>query len=119
MRKTIAKAVTWRVIGTTELFVISLWTTGHIATAGHTAGIAAIASFLTYVAHELAWNGSFSRAWGEAVATLPPRLMLNEVSLVVASMGKLVQTLDSFSLDRCDPSLAKSCQPNTRSKLDE
>jgi len=56
MRKTIAKAVTWRLIGTAEIFAISFWTTGHIATAGHTAGIAAIASFLTYVAHELAWG---------------------------------------------------------------
>jgi len=71
MRKTIAKAVTWRLIGTAEIFAISFWTTGHIATAGHTAGIAAIASFLTYVAHELAWSGAFSRGWGEAVETLP------------------------------------------------
>jgi uncharacterized membrane protein len=72
MRKTIAKAVTWRLIGTAEIFAISFWTTGHIATAGHTAGIAAIASFLTYVAHELAWNGSFSRdrvaGCGEAIS---------------------------------------------------
>jgi uncharacterized membrane protein len=70
MRKTIAKAVTWRLIGTAEIFAISFWTTGHIATAGHTAGIAAIASFLTYVAHELAWNGSFSREGGEVVEPL-------------------------------------------------
>ena len=56
MRKTIAKAVTWRLIGTAEIFAISFWTTGHIATAGHTAGIAAISSVLMYVAHELAWN---------------------------------------------------------------
>jgi len=61
MRKTIAKAVTWRLIGTAEIFAISFWTTGHITTAGHTAGIAAIASFLSYIVHELAWNGSFSR----------------------------------------------------------
>ena len=74
MRKTIAKAVTWRLIGTAEIFVISLWTTGRIETAGHTAGIAAVASFLSYVVHELAWNGSFSRdqgECGEAVETLP------------------------------------------------
>ena len=70
MRKAIAKAVTWRLIGTAEIFAISFWTTGHIATAGHMAGIAAVASFLTYVAHELAWNGSFSREWKE-VAGLP------------------------------------------------
>ena len=56
MRKTIAKAVTWRLIGTAEIFAISFWTTGHIATAGHTAGIAAITSILMYVAHELAWR---------------------------------------------------------------
>jgi uncharacterized membrane protein len=43
---------------TAEIFAISFWTTRHITTAGHTAGIAAIASFLTYVAHELAWSGT-------------------------------------------------------------
>ena len=56
MRKTIAKAVTWRLIGTAEIFAISFWTTGHIATAGSTAGNAAITSVIMYVAHELAWE---------------------------------------------------------------
>jgi uncharacterized membrane protein len=56
MRKAIAKAITWRLIGTAEIFAISFWTTGQIATAGHTAGIAAITSVLMYVAHELAWG---------------------------------------------------------------
>ena len=56
MRKTIAKAVTWRLIGTAEIFAISFWTTGHLATAGHTAGLAAICSLVMYVAHELAWD---------------------------------------------------------------
>jgi uncharacterized membrane protein len=56
MRKTIAKAVTWRLIGTAEIFAISFWTTGHIATAGHTAGIMAVSSVIMYVAHELAWG---------------------------------------------------------------
>jgi uncharacterized membrane protein len=56
MRKTIAKAVTWRLIGTAEIFAISFWTTGHIATAGHTAGIVALSSVVMYVAHELAWG---------------------------------------------------------------
>src|ERR1051325_9873370 len=61
MRRTFAKAVTWRLIGTAEVFAISLWMTGQIATAGNTAFIAAIASFVSYIVHELAWNGSFSR----------------------------------------------------------
>ena len=56
MRRTVAKAVTWRLIGTAEIFAISFWTTGHITTAGHTAGIAAITSVIMYVAHELAWE---------------------------------------------------------------
>ena len=62
MRKAIAKAVTWRLIGTAEIFAISFWTTGHIATAGHTAGIAAISSIVMYVAHELAWSRHEGRA---------------------------------------------------------
>jgi uncharacterized membrane protein len=86
MRKTIAKAVTWRLIGTAEIFAISFWTTGHIATAGHTAGIAAIASFLSYVAHELAWNGSFSldrvTGCGEAVAVRINGLSIRIIDLV-------------------------------------
>jgi uncharacterized membrane protein len=62
MRRTIAKAVTWRLIGTTEIFAISFWTTGHITTAGHTAAIAAITSVVMYVAHELAWESRRDQA---------------------------------------------------------
>jgi uncharacterized membrane protein len=72
MRKTIAKAVTWRLIGTAEIFAISFLTTGHIATAGSTAGIAAICSFLTYIAHELAWR----REWGDALPNAAARLRI-------------------------------------------
>jgi uncharacterized membrane protein len=56
MRKMIAKALTWRLIGTTEIFIIACWTTGHMATAGRTAAIAAITSVVMYVAHEFAWQ---------------------------------------------------------------
>ena len=56
MHKAIAKAVTWRLIGTAEIFAICFWTTGHIATAGHTAVLVAISSIVMYVAHELAWG---------------------------------------------------------------
>ena len=75
MRKAIAKAVTWRLIGTAEIFAISFWTTGHIATAGHTAGIAAISSIIRYVAHELAWSWPERRAemMGQSSIRLPPR----------------------------------------------
>jgi uncharacterized membrane protein len=80
IRKAIAKAVTWRLIGTAEIFAICFWTTGHIATAGHTAGIAAITSVVMYVAHELAWNWhegrtatmSLSSCRGVSVSVLCP-----------------------------------------------
>jgi uncharacterized membrane protein len=62
MRKTLAKAVTWRLIGTAEIFAISFWTTGHVATAGHTAAIAAITSIIMYVAHELAWEAGLKES---------------------------------------------------------
>jgi uncharacterized membrane protein len=87
MRKTIAKAVTWRLIGTAEVFAIAFWTTG--GTAGHTAGIAAICSFLTYIAHELAWSGE----WGEALPTAVARLRLAATRYLSVD----VRNLDSFS----------------------
>ena len=80
MRKTIAKAVTWRLIGTTEIFAISFWTTGHIATAGNTAVLAAISSLVLYVVHELAWErasvstGMPRRAAGCGAIALAARL---------------------------------------------
>jgi uncharacterized membrane protein len=72
MRKTIAKAVTWRLIGTAEIFAISFWTTGHIATAGHTAGIAAVTSLVMYVVHESVWEaGIIGRVVSMAAVSTP------------------------------------------------
>lgn len=86
MRKTIAKAVTWRLIGTAEIFAISFWTTGHIATAGHTAAIAAISSIVMYVAHELAWDVGVRESlylyWDDLPARrLRPNLVLSDEAL--------------------------------------
>lgn len=84
MRKTIAKAVTWRVIGTAEIFAISFWTTGHIATAGHMAGIAAISSMLMYVAHELAWSRhkAVTVAASPAISNFSERALLENFAIV-------------------------------------
>jgi len=79
MRKAIAKALTWRVIGTAEIFAISFWTTGHIATAGHTAGLAAITSVVMYVVHELVWSRREGRTemMGLSRIRLTPGLAVN------------------------------------------
>lgn len=88
----IAKAITWRVIGTTEIFAISLWTTGHIATAGHTAGIAAVTSVIMYVAHELAWSRHEVRG-----GKLVPRSLQIETGREPAVAGMSLGSTESAS----------------------
>ena len=56
MAKKLAKAFTWRLIGTAEVFVIAYFTTGHVETAGPIAGFTAISSTILYVVHEYAWH---------------------------------------------------------------
>lgn len=56
MAKRIAKAVTWRLIGTAEVFAIAFYTTGHIGDAGHLAGLTALSSTVLYVIHESLWH---------------------------------------------------------------
>jgi uncharacterized membrane protein len=105
MRKTIAKAVTWRLIGTSEIFAISFWTTGHIETAGHTAVIAALASFLSYIVHELVWNGSISR----------DRVVECGEAIVIRIIGFSTQIIDLITLEVDPPSrLLMKRLPNLR-----
>ena len=98
MRKAIAKALTWRVIGTVEIFAISFWTTGHIATAGHTAGLAAITSVVMYVVHELAWSRHEGRAEmiGLSGIRLPSDLKVANEAFVEPG-SHLIQTPPSAS----------------------
>jgi len=53
--RSFVKAVSWRVIGTFETFLISWVITGKLSTAGSIAGIQAIASTLLYWYHERIW----------------------------------------------------------------
>jgi uncharacterized membrane protein len=84
MRKAIAKALTWRLIGTAEIFAICFWTTGHITTAGHTAGIAAITSVIMYVVHELVWSRHEGRTEliGLSSIRLTPGLKVNNEAFI-------------------------------------
>jgi uncharacterized membrane protein len=77
MRKAIAKALTWRLIGTAEIFAISFWTTGHIATAGHTAGLVAVTSIVMYVVHELIWSWRDGRTEMICLSRIRPAPGLN------------------------------------------
>ena len=56
MAKRIAKALTWRLVGTAEVFAVAFITTGHIESAGSIAGITGITSTVLYVVHEKIWR---------------------------------------------------------------
>lgn len=53
--KAIVKSLTWRLIGTAELFAIAYFTTGHIESAGSIAGLGAVTSTALYFVHEKLW----------------------------------------------------------------
>jgi uncharacterized membrane protein len=54
--KRIVKSLTWRAIGTAEVFAIAYYTTGHMETAGPIAGLTAVTSTVLYFAHECLWT---------------------------------------------------------------
>jgi adenylylsulfate kinase len=53
--RSIVKAISWRVIGTTETFLISWLITGRAGTAGGIAAVQAVASTALYWWHERTW----------------------------------------------------------------
>lgn len=57
----IAKAITWQIAGLVSMMLIGLLFTGSIAASGGIAITGAIAGFIAYFAHELAWS---KIAWG-------------------------------------------------------
>jgi uncharacterized membrane protein len=56
MLKRVVKALTWRAIGTAEVFAIAYYTTGHMETAGPIAGLTAVTSTILYIGHEFLWS---------------------------------------------------------------
>jgi len=54
-RRSLVKAISWRIIGTTETFLISWIITGKVGTAGGIAALQAVASTLLYWYHERIW----------------------------------------------------------------
>jgi uncharacterized membrane protein len=60
--RSLVKAVTWRIIGTAETFLISLIITRQVGTAGGIAVTQAVASTTLYWLHERYWN---TVRWGK------------------------------------------------------
>jgi uncharacterized membrane protein len=58
--RSIAKAVSWRMLGTLDTFIISLLVTGSVKWAGSIASVESVSKVILYYLHERAW-GKF--AW--------------------------------------------------------
>ena len=56
MKHRILKALSWRLVGTMEVFGISYVATGHVSAASMIAGIQAALSTVLYIAHDKAWE---------------------------------------------------------------
>jgi uncharacterized membrane protein len=53
--RSLAKAISWRITGTIDTFVISFIITGHAALAGSIAGTELLTKILLYYFHERIW----------------------------------------------------------------
>tara|TARA_B100001287_G_C22657974_1_gene518815 strand:+ start:1437 stop:1754 length:318 start_codon:yes stop_codon:yes gene_type:complete len=55
-RRSLAKTLTWRVIATSDTFLISWFITGRFDFAGAIAGIEVVTKMFLYYLHERSWN---------------------------------------------------------------
>ena len=55
-RRSLAKTLTWRVLATTDTFIISWFVTGTWTLAGAIAGIEVVTKMFLYYGHERLWN---------------------------------------------------------------
>ena len=55
-KRHIAKTLTWRILATTDTFIISWFVTGTWTLAGAIAGIEVVTKMFLYYGHERLWN---------------------------------------------------------------
>jgi len=55
-RRSLAKTLTWRILATTDTFIISWFVTGTWTLAGAIAGIEVVTKMFLYYGHERLWN---------------------------------------------------------------
>ena len=60
-RRSVAKAISWRVTGTIDTFVISRLVTGNPKLAGGIASVEVVTKMVLYYLHERVWSGI---GWG-------------------------------------------------------
>jgi len=77
--KSVAKAITWRVLGAADTFVLSFLVTGKATAAVGIVGFELLTKSMLYYGHERAWEISWLASWGDALAGSGSRLRLVRV----------------------------------------
>ena len=54
--QSITKAISWRIVGTLDTFIITLVITGNLVVAGSIASVESISKIILYYLHERAWS---------------------------------------------------------------
>ena len=85
--RSVAKAVSWRTLGTLDTFAISWLITGTAALAGGIAATEVATKVVLFYLHERAWNRV---RWGRGRADAPRR------SVAKAASWRTLATLDTF-----------------------
>jgi uncharacterized membrane protein len=85
--RSVAKAVSWRTLGTVDTFAISWLITGTAALAGGIAATEVVTKVVLFYLHERAWN---LVRWGRGRADAPRRSVAKAVS------WRTVGTVDTF-----------------------
>jgi uncharacterized membrane protein len=69
--RSLIKAVSWRVLGSIDTFVISYFVTGHIVAAASIASVESFTKIVLFYFHERAW-GAVKWGQGQPVAVAEP-----------------------------------------------
>ncbi|WP_152286357.1 DUF2061 domain-containing protein [Flavicella marina] len=54
--RSLLKAISWRVVGTVDTLIVSLFITGEVGTASAIAGVDFVTKMILYFFHERVWN---------------------------------------------------------------
>jgi len=96
-RRSVVKALTWRVIASLDTTVIAYFVTGDITKAISIGGFEIITKMVIYFFHERAWNGI---KWGKRIEDLPgvKTADTKRRSVLKAATWRVLGTIDTFVL---------------------
>ena len=96
-RRSVVKALTWRVIASLDTTVIAYFVTGDITQAISIGGFEIITKMVIYFFHERAWNGI---KWGKRIEDLPgvKTADTKRRSVLKAATWRVLGTIDTFVL---------------------